>query len=512
MSNVGIAQRAAKVSIVNGLSTILSIGFQLVTVPICLKYWGQAEYGYWLALFAAFMMIRSLDAGYVTYVGNKINQLYHYDINELHLHLSSALVGVALIGSMQLMLTFGALYFDEFGEILGIPANLQYGHHDRLGLLVLIISWVLTGSYLGIVHRLLIPAGLMYQSTWWAIVFQVSQFAAIMVSALFQFNMLQTSIAFAMVQFIIYLMSAVYVRQKLPGFFPWWQKARVSIGLKDLKHSMLLTVSNVIQQGSTNGIVLIVSALAGAASVPVFTTVRTLTNLWTTVANVLTTPLLPDVVRFHAVNEGVKLLAVNQAYWVIVGSAVNCGVLLTYPLLEPLFGFWTSQALVIDKALLSLLLSSVVVSNIGGLMAMYLNGINSLRIVLILSIVRGVTVLGGGSLLNNYFGLAAFGIAILLSETIVLAVLFRYFFQCTIFAKIVTKQTRAAIPALIGTGSVCLFLIGDGFELVTGLWPWLLAMILMLVTTIWGWTIMDSNIKKRLNEIHAFQRYINNKI
>jgi O-antigen/teichoic acid export membrane protein len=506
MSNVGIAQRAAKVSMVNGLSTLLSIAFQLVTVPICLKYWGQAEYGYWLALFASFMLLRSLDAGYVSYVGNKLNQLYHYDTKASHLHLSSALVGVAFIGSVQLMLAFGALYFDEFGEILGVPPDMASGNQDRLGLMLLMISWVLTGSYLGIVHRLLIPAGLMYQASWWAMGFQVSQFAAIMAGAVFQLGMLQTSILFAMAQFVIYLTSAVYVRQKLPGYYPWWQGARVSIGFKDLKQSMLLTASNLIQQGATNGVVLIVSALAGAAAVPAFTTVRTLTNLWTTVANVLTTPLLPDVVRFHAVNEGEKLLAVNQAYWVLVGSAVNCGVLLSYPLLVPLFAFWTGQALVLDKALLSLLLCGVVVSSMGGLMAMYLNGINSLRIVLALSLVRGVIVLGGGTLLYNYFDLAAFGISILLSEAVVFAVLARYFFQSAIFDRVANKSASAALPAFMGAGSVCLFLIGDGFEQVTGVWSWPLAMFIALAASIWGWKLLDGNIKNRLIEIQPFHK------
>lgn len=45
MSGDGIEHRAAKISLVTGLSTLLSVGIQLVSVPICLKYWGKETYG-----------------------------------------------------------------------------------------------------------------------------------------------------------------------------------------------------------------------------------------------------------------------------------------------------------------------------------------------------------------------------------------------------------------------------------------------------------------------------------
>ena len=98
MSQNGIEHRAAKISLVSGFSTLLLVAFQLISVPICLKYWGAENYGNWLALFAAFMLIRSLDVGYVTYVGNKLNYLYHQDQRALREHLASSITEIALIG------------------------------------------------------------------------------------------------------------------------------------------------------------------------------------------------------------------------------------------------------------------------------------------------------------------------------------------------------------------------------------------------------------------------------
>src|SRR5882762_6631382 len=218
-----IEHRAAKVSLVNGLSMILTVVFQLLSVPVCLTFWGKEFYGSWLALLSAFTILRSLDGGFVTYVGNKLNYLYHQDTDALRVHLSSAMAGIALIGGLQLLLAAGTLFINPLAAILGMPAAHSEGITARLGLLLLIASWVLTGSYLGIVHRLLIPAGMMYQATWWAMAFQIVQFAAIMTAAVLKLSMLQTSLLFASAQIVIYIASALYVRRTLPGFWPWLQ-------------------------------------------------------------------------------------------------------------------------------------------------------------------------------------------------------------------------------------------------------------------------------------------------
>ena len=498
MSRDCFEHRAARVSLVTGLSTILSVAFQLVAVPVCLNYWGQETYGSWLALFATFMLLRSLDAGYVAYVGNKLNYVFHQDKRALREHLSSAVAGIALIASLQLLLVVGTLVSDRLAAMLGMTTSGTSNLFDRLGLLVLMVSWVLTGSYLGIVHRLLIPAGLMYQAAWWSMGFQVSQFAAIMAAALLQLGMLQTSILFALSQLVIYVASAVYIKQKLPTFYPWWQGGRVRIGLQDLGQSMLLTASSLIQQGATNGAVLLVSALAGPAAVPVFTTVRTLTNLWTNVTNVLTTPLLPDVVRFHAKGEAHKLVAMNEAYWVLVGSVVNWGVLLSYPLLSPLYGYWTGHVMPLDKTLLCMLLGSVLVTNAGALMAMHLNGINSLRIVLATAVVRGVLGLGVGYLTYAQLGLAGFGLGILSGEVAALLMTGRFFVIHEMADKGITMPIASFAPAVLGTGSVLLFLAVEGLGRLSMLWTWPMAMACAVAASLWGWNRLDQSVRARI--------------
>jgi len=500
MSSAPIEQRAARVSLVNGLSTVLGVGFQLVSVPVCLHYWGKEIYGSWLALFSAFLLLRGLDGGYTTFVGNKLNYLYHQDTHALHKHLSSAVFGIVVISCLQVALAAGTLFLDPLSVMLGMPSS----HADlsaKLGLVALMMSWALTGSYLGIVHRLLIPAGLMYQAAWLATAFQVCQFASIMTAAMLRLNMLETSLLFALSQIGIYVASALYVRRSLPRFAPWLEGANARVALRDLGHSAFLTTSNIIQQSTVNGSVLLVSALAGPIAVPIFTTVRTLTNLWNSVTTILSTPLLPDVVRIHVKGEVTKLLAINQAYWVLVGSAVNLGAIMSYPMIPFLYGKWTAHAVALDQSLLCMLLGSVVVANSGALMALHLNGINSLRIVLAASVARAAFGLGVAALCFKRFGLITFGWGILAGEITATLMTASHFVRHEITAKGLRMSVSDFGPVVLSTGSVMLFFIGAGSGWWSVGWVWLLATICVVTASMWGWQCLEPELHVRLRRM-----------
>jgi O-antigen/teichoic acid export membrane protein len=498
MEGGGIEHRAARVSLVNALSTALTLMFQLISVPICLRYWGKESYGSWLALLSAFMMLRSLDGGFCTYVGNQLNVFYHQSAEELREHLSSALAGIIVISAVQLAFAVGTVLFYPLAALLGMPAHHEDSMSAPLGLVALTVSWVLTGSYIGIVHRLQIPAGMMFQAAWWAMAFQVTQFAAIMIAATLHLNMLNTSLLFALAQMLIYVTSALYLRRKLPQFYPWLKNANVRLGLKDLRKSLPFTGSNIVQQSATNGVVLVLSMLAGPVLVPVFTTVRTVTNLWTSVTTVLTTPLLPEVVRIHVKGESHKLLAINAAFWVLVGSAVNLGALLLYPLMPFLYGHWTGHAVALNRPLLCLMLASVVVTNAGALMALHLNGINNLRIVLGTSLARAILGIGVGALGFRLMGISSFGLGILIGELAVTGMTVHHFVKYELSGKGLDLSASLFAPAFLSTGSVLLFFVGAGFGWWSSQWALLFVVAVVASAAVCGWKALDGTLRSRL--------------
>ncbi len=501
MTRDGIEHRAAAVSFVTGLSTLTAIGFQLITVPICLHYWGREMYGSWLSIYAAFMLVRTLDTGFVTYVGNKLASLYHQDQAALREHLSSAVAGIALLGLLQLAVSISAICSDGIARVLGVSALAASGLRSDLALLVLIVSWVLSGSYLGFVQRLLIPTGLMYQAAWWSMALQVSQFSGIILSALLGFDLLETSLVFALVQLFTYAASAVYIRRKLPAYFPWWTGWRFTTGMKDLARSLWLTASNLVQQGTVSGAVMLVSVLSSPAMVPVFTTVRTLANLWNTVSNLLTQPLFPDIVRYHATHDGHKLVEVCKAHWVLISTVINLGILATFPLIEPLYGYWTTHAVPLDMTLLCLLLGSIVVVNVGGLIALYLAGINSLRVVLAASVWRGILSLGAGGYLYSRFGFAGFGAGILAGECVANLLMGYYFVRVELPRQGAHLSMRSLAPVVLSTVLVLAFLLIQATVRTYAVYVYPVAVLGVVTAAIWGWHGLQQNVRNRLRNM-----------
>jgi|GEM_PF-1380524 len=496
MSGSPIEKRALGITAVSGLSTVLGVALQLITVPICLQFWGESAYGAWLALFSAFILIRSLDAGYVGYVGNKLNYLYHQDKIALRRHMASALVGIGVIGLIQMVLVAALLLTGHFASLVGLSSNSE--PLAAVALVGMLLSWTATGSYLGIVHRFMIPVGMMKQAVWWAMAFQMSQFAAIMIAAVLRLDILQTSLLFALFQAFNYLASAIYMKNKLPDYYPWWQAARADVGIRDLIKSLPLSISTMVQQGTSNGVVLVIAGMGGAATVPLFTTVRTLTNLWNNVTMSLANPLLPDVVRFHATREPFKLAAVNEAYWVIVGGLVNFGVVLSYPLVFPLYGLWTRHSFTLDPILFGLLLASVVIANVGGLITLHLNGINSLGLGLAVALVRFGTAIGGGYLAYPSMGIVGFGLGILFGEALAVAINCWGFFKNEIINKGAKIQAQTFCSIVLSVSFVLIFLLIAAFNLAEFWITWLMSLIGVFFSTIIGWKNLNNTVKLRL--------------
>jgi O-antigen/teichoic acid export membrane protein len=239
-------------------------------------------------------------------------------------------------------------------------------------------------------------------------------------------------------------------------------------------------------------------------AVPVFTTVRTLANLWTTVTNTLTAPLLPDMVRFHANKEPTKLRLTVEAHWVLVGNVVNASVLLAYPLLPWLYAHWT-QGLPLNRLLLALLLCATVLVNIGALISLYLNGINSLRVILGTAVLRCVVTLAVGAFWHGRLGVASFGLGILVSELIVLGVTFAVF-RMHLRAHISAPQGFSITPAALGACSVISVLIADASAGIPLAWSLPVGAAGVMTSAIWGWRRLPPEVRLRLAQLAALPR------
>jgi O-antigen/teichoic acid export membrane protein len=136
--------------------------------------------------------------------------------------------------------------------------------------------------------------------------------------------------------------------------------------------------------------------------------------MWTSLGNALVSPMLPEIVRYHALRDGKKLVAAVEAYWLIANNVMNLSVLVCFPFFGPLYHRWTGGKVELDESLLCYLLLSVVAATPLALITNYLVGINEMRATAAIYAARGLVPIVAGFALLPSFGMAGVGVAIVL--------------------------------------------------------------------------------------------------
>src|SRR3990170_1823504 len=487
-----IHYRAFQNTYVGLISFILSFAQTIISVPIILTHWGNEPYAVWLALFAGFSLIQTLDTGHINFIGNQINVLYHVDKNDLRKTLGSAIYIALLLGIVELIFILILILFHQVNNFLGIAD----GSNNRLllevGLFILMFTLVTFGSYGGILHRLLVPAGMLLQAQWWGILYRFLQFLAIILTVIFGGNILAVCISYSFVQIIIFSLTFVYIRKKLPEFYPWWRIRDWKEGFKNFKKSLVLTTNGIAQQLGNNGLILFISNFLQTSLVPIFTTIRTLTNTALSITNVFISSLLPDIIKFHAKGENEKIIIAQNANWFITGVVVNSALLIVIPFVEMLYNFWTKGLLAFNLPLFLLLVASISFSNFGAGLYQYLVGINHLVSQSIITVTR-VLIIFFFSFMFLGQGLIGLGIGILVAE-IVCSVLLPIFFvnkQLNSFNTCLDNRFIfiSLLPPTIILLTSVYFIIINELQLLVIIIP----LLLLAAVYFFNWSILDDH-------------------
>ena len=172
---------------------------------------------------------------------------------------------------------------------------------------------------------------------------------------------------------------------------------------------------------------------------------------------------------------------------------------MSLPLLAWAYGLWTHGELELDTRLLAGLLAGILLANAGSFMTTYLGGINHVRAVLAIAMLRGLVSLIVAWLLLPKIGLAAAGVGIMGAEALCFMALAGHYFPQALRHVGSSEASFAtsgwsmagllATLALIGTSAV----LGH-----IPIIPLLLAMALVITSSWQGWKLLDVEVRQRL--------------
>ncbi len=489
-----IEKRTLRGTLLGFLSFFINVIQSILLVPFFLTYWGEVKYGQFIGIYAFIQLMRTLDAGHQTFIGNQFNLLYHRDRKKAHETLASSTVIAFFIGCVEFLI-FTLVWFLGLGnKIMGIDIRIDSALFFGIG--SMLVMWWLVGSVGGILVKAIVAKGLFAETTMFAIGIKIVEILFIALAIWTKLSLSGVFVLLAVVNFIFSVIVLYWIYQRMPEYFPWWKGWNFKTGISNLTKSIVLTINGFLEQLNSSGLIFIVSHYLSSAMIPVFSTVRTLTNTMNMITNIIILPLVPEMIRFHSEENKIKIVRVIQANWFFSGLLVNVGFLVLIPVARQLYSVWTNHKLELNNELFYFMLLSVVLFNYGRSLTSYLTGINDLKSTSIIVWVRTIIILGISLLFIKTLGIISIGIGIFLSEIVCSVVLPVFFIRRHIKDELIDEKSFLFYAIPIFTMAATIYVVDLFYDL-----RYLICFVSLMVLLsayYYQWIILDVSVRSKL--------------
>ncbi len=437
-----------------GYKAVQIVGFtfySMLLIPLLIRFWDIKTYGAWIAIYAMYNLIQTVEFGHNTYAGNAFNSLVNTDVEKAKEVIGSAFRVNILAGLLQMSIILIAYLIGAFKFF--IQSDLSEGE-IALVLFVLFLYRFLIGSYRGLLIKMLNPFGFIYKSYQFALIERAIEFTILVTAAVTGISLLETAILWFAVKSVFSISVLRFIQKALPEYFPWWQKGSFSIGLVNFKKSFAFISSSFLDRSASEGLVLLISVLLGSTFLPLFIATRTLVNFGGKVTEVFLGPITPELINLYANKQKDNLISIIRSYWFFSGLILTVGFASTVWIVEPIFDFWTSKRLDFRPMLYLGLATILIIQNYGSILYAFLMGINKTKTVFLIALVRAIMLL-----LGVYFfyrmGIKGILLAIFIAEFFRSFIWLPYYYAKELSIQILNKGPIWL--NLLNIGSVILF-------------------------------------------------------
>ncbi len=265
---------------------------QLATVPVLATAWGVELFGHWLLLSTIPAFLVASDFGFGTAAGNRlIGEVANGEADKALTTFQSALVtilGCSLVVGLVCFTLAETLPASVFGSTAAMD-----GEKSRQILLVL-IAYGLIGLQGSLFTSVLRAHGAFARSTTFEATVQLGEGLAVILVALAGRSPLDAALGLLLVRCLGVLGHVLLALHHAPWLrlgFAVADRAKVREMLSPAIAAMMLPLSNAAY---LQGTALAVGAAAGAAAVPIYTTLRTLSRVVLQLLMTINLPILPE--------------------------------------------------------------------------------------------------------------------------------------------------------------------------------------------------------------------------
>ena len=392
---------------------------QIALVPLFLGSWDAQTFGAWLLLQAIWGVITVVDTAHHDYIGYECLRLGPAQRLAIAQIIFSAAPVVVLIALWNLLLAWQLGHADFLAGWIGHDEQLL--SQWRSALLLMAVTWLVVGSLGGLLVRWFTPFGYHPQFAWWGVVYAVLTAAAPALAVVGGANLLQATVVLCLTSlayYVVFFVGMLRIVRK-EGFVP--VRPNLRQGLAQGLSSLWLVGKSLAQMARQQGSRIILAPLAGVADMAAFATMRTGANFALQGLNSITSPVMPELMRFLVARDQPRTESTFAIVWLVL-CAVLCPAIIVVQWLAPsLFPLWTQGKIAFDPWLFGMLSLSVAVLALAQPASAVLVGNNILRAQLTISIGAATVAIGGMFWLVPLMGVRGAALALLAAELTSLA-------------------------------------------------------------------------------------------
>ncbi|KRC10450.1 hypothetical protein ASE11_20755 [Hydrogenophaga sp. Root209] len=406
-----IAGRIASGAGAYGYAQAVSIGTQLVSLPLFLHYWDMATYGYWLALTALPFYLSLADAGISTASSNQMIGLITQGQKARAGEVFQSAVAFLLSVSLLVLLVVGA-------TLLLLPSTALQAPQWKTVLMLLSISVVL-GLFCSLAEVIYKSTGGYAAGTYLVTTGRLVEWAGGLSGLVLTQSFIGVA-ATALLARLGYTLLCIWLSRRRTDFLRWGVR-RAS--LADIRQAAApgalffsLSLTNAL---SLQGFTLLVAATLGPAATAVFNTYRTVARIVVQITNALSNPLWPELTALKGQKD-------DGAFWKLYRRAnrlglliAAAGALLVYLVSPWLLDVWTHGHIPFTATSMALFLLYAAVCSAAQVPRVVLMAINRHAGLAWQSLVAAVVSLGVAWLVWGSAGMTGVVGAMLLGEALV---------------------------------------------------------------------------------------------
>ena len=394
----------------NAFGQMLTIGMQLVALPMYLHFWDAARYGTWLMLSAVPSYFSMADVGMVTAAGNKMTmEVGRGDETGANRTFQSAFVFMLVTCCTMLALSVLILMLVNFSKISNAEYKLTLG---------LLIGGVLIAFFNGMTEAIFRATGRYGLGTTLGQLTRLGEWSGGMLGLCLTGSFVAVAFGMLLAR-TVGLFVVVTYSARTTSTIKWGVRRASAVEVRSMvRPAAMFMMFPVVNALTFQGFTLLVGGLFGTISVAVFNTYRTMARVTVQATSTLSFAAGPEMSRlFGASNKGSLKRLFHRANTI---SAVLALVLpLAIALVGPtLLAVWTRGRIPYHASLLWVMLLYAAVSSLWHVPRVLLLSINRHSRMAVYSLLAATSSLIVAFIVGKLFSLVALVWVLVISEMV----------------------------------------------------------------------------------------------